>query len=265
MEPVMSKFRIACFTTALLLSLSGFRIADAGQLENHVNSIGMKFVRIPAGTFTMGENPPLSEGKGDEHPAHEVTISKGFYICAHEVTQKQWRDVMGANPSRHKGDDHPVDSVSWNDAQEFIKLLNQREGHNRYRLPSEAEWEYAARAGTKTRYFWGNDAGKLSDHAWVKANANDVTHPVGTKKPNAFGLYDTSGNVREWVNDWYDDEHYAKSPKTDPKGPLSGYGRAYRGGSKDGMEFPTRSSYRWRETPDTRAQNLGFRLAMDAE
>lgn len=259
----MSRLRIACFMMALLLP--GFRIADAAQLENHVNSIGMKFVRVPAGTFTMGENPPLSEGKSDEHPAHEVTISKPFYIGIHEVTQKQWRDVMGSNPSRHKGGDNPVDSVSWNDAQEFIRRLNQREGHSRYRLPSEAEWEYAARGGAKTRYFWGNEAGLLTDHAWVTANAGGSTHPVATKKPNAFGLYDTSGNVREWVNDWYEDTYYNSGPKTDPHGPSQGYGRTYRGGSKDGAEFPTRSSYRWRETPDTTAQNLGFRLAMDAD
>lgn len=261
----MSRFKISRLMAVLLLSLSCFGTAYAEQLENYVNSIGMKFVRAPAGAFTMGENPPLSEGKGDERPAHEVTISRPFYIGIHEVTQKQWREIMGSNPSRQKGDDNPVDSVSWDDAQEFISALNKREGHGRYRLPTEAEWEYAARAGSKTRYFWGDDASKLTDHAWVTANANSSTHPVGTKKPNAFGLHDTSGNVREWVNDWYDGAYYAESPKTDPKGPKKGFGKAYRGGSKDGAEFPTRSSYRWRETPDTAAQNLGFRLAMDAE
>lgn len=261
----MSVFRTIFPVSLFLLPFFYCVIANAAQLENHTNSIGMKFVRIPAGTFIMGENLPLSEGKDDERPAHEVTISKPFYIAIHEVTQKQWRDVMGSNPSLHKGDENPVDSVSWKDAQKFISRLNRREGHSRYRLPTEAEWEYAARGGAKTRYFWGNDAGQLPDHAWVTANAGGSTHPVGMKKPNAFGIYDTSGNVREWVNDWYDDAYYASCSKIDPHGPLQGYGRTYRGGSKDGAEFPTRSSYRWRETPDTTAQNLGFRLAMDAE
>lgn len=130
-------------------------------------------------------------------------------------------------------------------------------------MPTEAEWEYAASAGSKTRYFFGNDAGKLSDHAWITANANGTTHPVGMKKPNAWGIYDTSGNVREWTQDWYDDAYYSSNPVQDPQGPESGYGKAYRGGSKDGAEFPARSSYRWRETPDTRVQNLGFRVVME--
>ncbi|MDE7195865.1 MAG: formylglycine-generating enzyme family protein [Helicobacter sp.] len=236
------------------------------QAQDYTNSIGMIFTLIPAGSFMMGEDPSLNnEGKDDERPQHEVTISKPFYVGIYEVTQKQWEDVMGQNPSYHKGDNNPVDSVSWNDVQEFIQKLNAREEHNRYRLPTEAEWEYAARGGTKTRYFWGNEQSKLIEHAWVVANAKETTHPVGTKKPNAFGIYDTSGNVREWVNDWYDRDYYSKSAKIDPKGPASGYGRAYRGGSKDGAEFPTRSSYRWRETPDTKVQNLGFRLVMEVE
>ncbi len=228
------------------------------------NTIGMEFVLVPAGSFVMGENAPLSEGKGDEHPPHDVNITRPFYMGRHEVTQKQWQQVMGTNPSRHKGENNPVDSVSWNDAQEFIKRLNQKEGTTLYRLPTEAEWEYAARGGAKTRYFFGDNPEALTDYAWVTANAGGTTHPVGTKKPNQYGIYDTSGNVREWVQDWYGEDYYSKSPGTDPAGPQAGYGRAYRGGSKDGAEFPTRSSYRWRETPDTRAQNLGFRLARTA-
>lgn len=240
-------------------------LAKSGQLETHTNSIGMKFVLVPAGKFIMGENLPLSEGKGDERPAHEVTISRPFYMGQHEVTQEQWEKVMGGNPSMHPGQANPVDSVSWNDAQAFIRKLNQMEGHSRYRLPTEAEWEYAARAGTGTRYFFGNDEALLPDHAWITENADGTTHPVGTKKPNAWGIYDTSGNVREWTNDWYDDAYYAVSPASDPVGPEKGYGKAYRGGSKDGSVFPTRSSYRWRETPDTRVQNLGFRIMMEKE
>lgn len=249
----------------MLMLLLPFVCGYAAAAETYTNSIGMQFVAIPSGSFIMGENPPHTEGKDDEKPAHRVVISKPFYIGVHEVTQKQWQTVMGSNPSRHKGPDNPVDSVSWNDAQEFIKRLNAKEKGHRYRLPTEAEWEYAARAGTNSRYFFGDNAEDLPDHAWITVNAEGVTHPVGQKKPNAWGIFDTSGNVREWTNDWYDPDYYAKSPETNPQGPDSGYGRAYRGGSKDGAEFPTRSSYRWRETPDTREQNLGFRLVMEKE
>lgn len=149
----MLKFKIGCLLSALSLALCCGGLAEADQLETWTNSIGMKFVRVPAGKFMMGENPPLSEGKRDEHPAHEVTIGRPFYMGAHEVTQAQWEKVMGSNPSRHKGSDNPVDSVSWNDAQEFIRKLNRMENGASYRLPTEAEWEHAARAGTRTRYF----------------------------------------------------------------------------------------------------------------
>lgn len=176
------------------LTFGGIAMAN----EKFRNSIGMEFVKIPAGSFMMGEDPSLNnEGKDDERPQHEVTLSKPYYIGAHEVTQKQWQEVMGNNPSRHKGENNPVDSVSWNDAQAFIKKLNEKEGHARYRLPTEAEWENAARAGATTRYFWGNDPSKLREYARVTANADGATHPVGSKKPNAWGIYDTSGNVRE--------------------------------------------------------------------
>lgn len=233
--------------------------------KKFTNSIGMTFVLVPQGSFVMGENAPLSEGKRDEHPAHEVTITKPFYMGQYEVTQQQWEALMGNNPSYHRGKNNPVDSVSWNDIQKFIEKLNKKERHAKYRLPTEAEWEYAARAGTATRYFFGNDASQLPQHAWIVENAGGVTHPVGQKKPNAWGIYDTSGNVREWTNDWYDDMYYRNSSSSNPKGPADGYEKAYRGGSKDGSTFPTRSSYRWRETPDTREQNLGFRLIMETE
>lgn len=251
---------------AFLLACCLFFCAGAYAMEKeYTNSIGMKFVLVPAGSFIMGENPPYAGGKDDEKPAHEVIISKPYYMGIHEVTQGQWKQVMGDNPSRHQGLENPVDSVSWNDAMEFIRRLNAREKHSRYRLPTEAEWEYAARAGTKTPYFFGDDPALLPVHAWITENAGVVTHPVGQKKPNAWGIYDTSGNVREWTQDWYDDDYYRKSPVRDPKGPATGYGKAYRGGSKDGSVFPTRSSYRWRETPDTKEQNLGFRIIMERE
>lgn len=243
--------------------ICGYALAE--QIEVYTNSIGMKFALIPAGSFIMGENESLAEGKGDERPAHEVTITKPFYMGIHEVTQDQWQKIMGNNPSKHVGADNPVDSVSWHDAQEFIKRLNRMEKHGYYRLPTEAEWEYAARAGANSRYPFGNDESMLPDYAWITDNSGGVTHPVGQKKPNQWGIFDTSGNVREWTQDWYDDAYYSKSPALDPKGPDRGYGKSYRGGSKDGGVFPTRSSYRWRETPDTVAQNLGFRIVRDKD
>jgi formylglycine-generating enzyme required for sulfatase activity len=167
------------------------------------NSIDMGFVQIPAGDFDMG-SPSNEEGRWDnEGPVHQVNISKAFYMSKYEVTQKQWRDVMGSSPSYFKGDDLPVESVSWNDVQDFIKKLNEKEGGNKYRLPSEAEWEYAARAGTATRYSFGDDESKLGDYAWYMVNSGDKTHDVGQKKPNPWGLYDMHGNVWEWVQDIY--------------------------------------------------------------
>lgn len=258
------RFIMTIIITLTLMPATAYNTLAQDDSKEYTNSIGMKFVLVPKGSFTMGENPPLSEGKSDEKPAHKVTITTPYYFGIHEVTQKQWQDIMGNNPSRHVGENRPVDSVSWNDAQNFIEKLNAKEKHSRYRLPTEAEWEYAARAGSNTRYFFGNDASLLSRYAWITDNANGVTQPVGLKKPNALGIYDTSGNVREWTGDWYDD-YYSHSPVNDPQGPVKGYGKAYRGGSKDGNVFPTRSSYRWRETPDTKAQNLGFRIIMETE
>jgi len=185
------------------------------------NSIGMEFVLIPAGEFEMG-SPWNEKGRhDDEGPVHRVKISNAFYMGKYEVTQKQWRDVMGTSPSHfhpnpkwlgdfpHEGDNYPV-AASWNDAQEFIKKLNEREGTNKYRLPSEAEWEYAARAGTTTSYSFGCHD-ELDKYAWYEDNSK-CTYEVGTKKPNPWGLYDMHGNVWEWVQDIYHNS-YSRAPK----------------------------------------------------
>ncbi|MCL2122613.1 MAG: formylglycine-generating enzyme family protein, partial [Desulfovibrionaceae bacterium] len=167
--------------------------------KTYTNSIGIKFVLIPAGSFLMGSDARAL----NEKPPHRVHISKPFYLGKFEVTQEQWQAVMGNNPSRFKGPDNPVEGVSWEDVREFIQRLNEKEGHRRYRLPTEAEWEYAARGGTSSRWSFGDDAGLLDQYAWYKDNSEDTTHPVGQKKSNPWGLHDMHGNVFEWVQDWY--------------------------------------------------------------
>jgi formylglycine-generating enzyme required for sulfatase activity len=160
--------------------------------------IGMQFVLIPAGEFMMGSN----DGRNDEQPVHRVCLTKPFYLGKYEVTQGEWKKVMGNNLSQHKGDPRrPVENVAWDDVQGFINRLNARESGARYRLPTEAEWEYAARAGSISVYSFGDDARQLGAYAWYGDNASSTTHPVGQKLSNAWGLYDMHGNVWEWVQD----------------------------------------------------------------
>jgi formylglycine-generating enzyme required for sulfatase activity len=232
------------------------RNATASAGATYTNSIGMEFVLIPAGTFQMGSN----DGEDDEKPVHSVTISKPFYLGKYEVTQREWKAVMGSNPSYYKGDNRPVERVSWDDVQEFIKKLNAKEGGDKYRLPTEAEWEYACRAGSTTRWYFGDNENQLGDYAWYKANSGNETKPVGQKKPNAFGLYDMHGNVWEWCQDWYSKDYYGSSPKTDPTGPSSGSNRVRRGGSWGGTATIARAALRGTDFPDYRYGNLGFRL-----
>ena len=228
------------------------------------NSIGMKFVLIPAGSFTMG-SPSDEPGRDSDERQHRVTISKPFYLQTTEVTQGQWRRVMGNNPSYFKncGDDCPVEQVSWNDAQEFIRKLNQMEGIDKYRLPTEAEWEYAARAGSTTRYYFGDDESSLGRYAWYSRNSGKRTHPVGQKRPNAWGLYDMHGNIWEWCQDWIGD--YPSGHVIDPKGPSSGEFRVLRGGSWYYFARNVRSAYRCRLNPVLRYHSyhgsFGLRVA----
>ncbi|MDP2844828.1 MAG: SUMF1/EgtB/PvdO family nonheme iron enzyme, partial [Candidatus Methanoperedens sp.] len=224
------------------------------------NSIGMEFVSIPAGEFDMGS--PLNDKDGNyyERPVHRVNIGKAFYMGKFEVTQKQWREVMGSNPSYFKGDNLPVELVSWNDVQEFIKKLNETEDGSKYRLPTEAEWEYAARAGTTTRYSFGDNESELGGYAWYNANSGSKTHEVGQKKPNPWGLYDMHGNVYEWVQDyWHGD--YNGAP-TDGSSWVSGGGsdRVARGCSWFYADSTCRSAIRFRPPTGFSDDNLGFRL-----
>ena len=214
---------------------------------------GIEFVWVPAGEFLMGSTS--SEANDDERPVTQVRISRGYWLGKYEVTQGQWQAVMGSNPSRFKdcGPNCPVETVSWNDAQGFIRRLNSRSGGTRYRLPTEAEWEYAARAGTG-----GDRYGNLDAIAWYDGNSGDRTHPVGRKAPNAWGLYDMLGNVWEWVEDWSGD--YPGGSVTDPRGPRSGSDRGNRGGGWGSYAGGCRAPNRDLNSPGDRIILLGFRL-----
>jgi formylglycine-generating enzyme required for sulfatase activity len=220
------------------------------------------FVLIPAGTFMMG-SPEDEPGRFARETLHKVTISKPFYMQTTPVTQGQWQRVMGSNPSYFKGDDNlPVEQVSWNDVQEFISKLNKKEGKDKYRLPTAAQWEYACRAGSSMMYWFGDDPIRLGEYAWYDENSGNVTHPVGRKKPNTWGLYDMYGNVWEWVQDWGgSDCDYPSGHLTDPTGPSSGPSRVFRGGSGVGCTGSCcRTAFRAGNRPGSRDKNVGFRL-----
>lgn len=205
------------FLFALLIVLPVLAQTPKPNPNSTKNAIGMEFVKIAPGEFMMGCSTGDSQCDADENPAHRVQITKAFQIGKFEVTQAQWQAVMGSNPSTIQGDNRPVETVSKEEAQDFLaKLTAQNDGY-RYRLPTEAEWEYAARAGAPV-------PASLDDVAWYAANSGDETHPVGQKKPNAWGLYDTLGNVREWVSDQYARDFYSNSPVADPTGPAAGQG-----------------------------------------
>jgi formylglycine-generating enzyme required for sulfatase activity len=213
----------------------------------------MAFVLIPAGTFLMG-----GDLFRNEQPVHPVHLTRLFLLGQHEVTQGQWVAVMGTNPSRFTGDlQRPVETVSWEEVQGFIRQLMAREGHH-YRLPTEAEWEYAARADTTSDYSFGNEVSQLGAYAWYGDDAEGTTHPVGQKRPNAWGLFDVYGNVWEWVQDWYGD--YAAEAVSDPQGPSSGSSRGMRGGGWNRGAGDCRSAYRNYAAPGIRVAYRGFRL-----
>ena len=200
-----------------------------------------------------------SDAYTDEKPAHRVTLSD-YFIGETEVTQALWQAVMGNNPSEFKGDNRPVENANWNDCQTFIRKLNSLTG-KQFRLPTEAEWEYAARGGNKSRGYKYSGGNSLDAVGWYNENSGDATHEVKTKQPNELGIYDMSGNVCEWCNDWSGENYYAKSPASNPKGPSSGSYRIGRGG---GWGFEIRScrvAYRDGDKPDLHACGFGLRLA----
>ena len=225
----------------------------------YANGVAFQMVEVRGGTFTMGATSEQgSDAESDEKPAHNVTL-RDYYIGKTEVTQALWEAVMGNNPSWFKGENQPVEMISWNDCKEFISKLNSLTG-KRFRMPTEAEWEYAARGGSKSRGYKYSGSNTLDDVAWYWDNSGRKTHPVGTKSPNELGLYDMSGNVYEWCSDW--DGDYSSAEQTNPKGPDSGAYRVYRGGSWYCDAKLCRCSGRHDYGPDYRGSYLGLRLCL---
>jgi formylglycine-generating enzyme required for sulfatase activity len=223
---------------------------------------GMEFVFVKGGCYKMGS----TNGGSDEKPVHDVCVSD-FSIGKYEVTQGQYAAVMGSNPSKFAqcGPDCPVETVSWNDAQTFIGKLNAK-GDRQYRLPTEAEWEYAARSGGKEEKWAGtNDEAELGKYAWYDKNSEKRTHRVGLKKKNGLGIHDMSGNVWEWCQDWYNEAYYEDSPKDNPPGADIGEKRVLRGGSWDSLGNYARAAYRFWYDPAFRDLNVGLRLVLPAK
>jgi formylglycine-generating enzyme required for sulfatase activity len=263
-------------------------------LEIRHKATGMHLVFVPAGEFQMGS----ADGQEHEKPVHKVRITKPFYMGKYEVTQAEWQKVMGLpaapgtaqarnNPSNSKGDSNPVETVSWDECQEFMRKLNEpvrsvRHGGSssavgtprgkeppeggttslEFSLPTDAQWEYACRAGTESKFSFGDGDGALGEHAWYDENSGKKTHPVGGKKPNAWGLYDMHGNVWEWCSDWYDRGYYGESPESDPTGPADGSNRVVRGGGWDATANYCRSACRYYNSPGRGTVNLGCRAVL---
>ncbi|MCL2479314.1 MAG: formylglycine-generating enzyme family protein [Treponema sp.] len=270
--------RTYIFLFILVILVQGLRItaveAQTAATDSDTGSGSM--ILIDAGTFTMGS--PSGEGgrSANEGPQHQVTVSS-FYMDKYPVTQAEYKDITGKTPSMFKGDNLPVEQVSWFDAVDYCNKLSVKEGltpvykvtgsivewisgANGYRLPTEAEWEYACRAGTKTPYSGGTSVAALG---WYSGNSGNTTHPVGLKQPNAWGIYDMHGNVLEWCWDWLG--NYTADAQTDPRGPVSGTSRVYRGGCWRFEAYQTRSAFRFGNYPNLRTFLAGFRVVRDAE
>ncbi len=250
--------------------------------------VKLEMVLIPAGEFLMGSPDADKNASNVEKPQHRVRITRPFCLGKYVVTQQQWESVMGSKPSRFQGPKNPVEQVSWEDCRGFVEKVSAKVGGGKFSLPTEAQWEYACRAGSTTRYCFGDEESGLGEYAWYDKNSDRKTHPVGEKKPNAWGLYDMHGNVLEWCQDWYGQDYYAKSPTDDPTGPVTGSRlfrqikpttsgkieltgpatgsfRVFRGG---GWPFPARgcrSASRGIGVPGHRSNDQGFRVARVAE
>lgn len=247
---------VLAFSCLLILTScpSGLRAAGATRTFD-----GIRFQWCPPGTFAMG-SPSTEIGHQSDETLHEVTLSTGFWLSTFEITQEQWENFAGTKPSASEGDDLPVESVSWNDVQEFLVVLNATTSGATYRLPTEAEWEYAYRADTTTRFYWGNDADEteIDDNAWYEDNSGGAIQPVGQKNANAWGFRDMGGNNQEWCQDVA--AAYPAGTVTDPQGPSSGSERIVRGGAFSDSPNRCRAANRESILPDVRIDNIGFRL-----
>lgn len=244
----------------MIVSCTANRVDKSG-LKNHVNylnSLGMEFVLIPSGTFMMSTDSKKEEAYSFEMPLHKVTISNSFYMGRYEVTQAEWEAIMGNNPSVWKSPNNPLENVTIEEVHQFIQQLNEREKTKRYRLPTEAEWEYAARAGSTTTYFFCNSEAEMEQYLWYNKNSQGKPHPVGQKKPNAWGLHDMLGNINEYVQDRFDENYHTKLPTIDPAGPDSGI-VLKRGGSWFGPTKHNRLAFRDGIGP-AKSDKRGFRL-----
>ena len=237
---------------------------DTPKFQNQTitleGGVSFKMIAVEGGTFLMGSSESDAEADDNEKPQHEVTLSN-YYIGETEVTQELWEAVMGTNPSFFVGANLPVEKVSWDDCQTFIGKLNEKTGM-KFRLPTEAEWEYAARGGKKSKGYTYSGSNALGNVAWYSDNSGDITHEVGTKQANELGIYDMSGNVWEWCQDRYGETYYENSPSTDPLGPDSGSYRVYRGGGGWSGAWYCRVANRDGDSPGFRYYSLGFRLAL---
>jgi len=266
---------------AILVSATALVVTGQGAAPQvYLTDLGIEMALLPGGRFAMGS----AQGKPDERPVHQVTVSP-FWLDTYLVTQEQYEQLMGENPSRWKSPKAPVEQVRWSDAVKYLNARSKAEGlepcydletwecdfsADGYRLPTEAEWEYACRAGTTSKYFFGDSAAKLDSFAWHKKNSGNRPRPVGEKLPNPWGLYDIYGNVAEWCHDLYDASYYADSPAKNPRGPRAGKTRVLRGGSWDSSAGECTSSYRHKDDPGYADvcfgyDVYGFRAASRAE
>ena len=236
---------------------------DTPKFQNQTITVGgvsFKMIAVEGGTFQMGSPESDAEADGDEKPWHQVTLSN-YYIGETEVTQELWKAVMGSNPSNFEGAKLPVEQVSWNDCQEFIGKLNAQTGKT-FRLPTEAEWEYAARGGKKSKGYTYSGSNTIAEVAWYGNNSNKETHDVALMAPNELGIYDMSGNVWEWCQDRYGATYYENSSSTDPQGPASGTYRVLRGGGWHGSARSCRVAIRGYINPDIMDLTIGLRLVL---
>lgn len=256
---INKRYRISLFVLLFFLCCGwGCSKKESVEVSSSMNSIGMEFVLVPAGSFFMGCDKNFESCQLPETPQHRVHITQPFYMGKYEVTQEEWVAIMGKNPSKNKGRTKPVENISWNDVQIFIRKLNEREGTTLYRLPTEAEWEYAARAGTQNTYFFGDEEDRLGEYAWFKENSDERTHAVGKLRPNPLGLYDMYGNVAEWTQDLFG--NYSGNEETDPVGVTKGLFRSVRGGNLRDAAWACRSARRDYDSAAAQTPERGFRL-----